>query len=226
MSQSVTDNVCGAISVSFIFCGEESSFYTALDMLFQTAASQGQSVFIATGDWGAAGLRYAGGTCVVGTTRNPSEMATSPHVTAVGGTTFSPQYQFVGQRHQRGRRRAGRNRERMECERRRRERNLRETHVADRTGSAGRRFPRHPRRCDDRVGALRFHRRRRRRHCDNPVLLGRHESRLAALGRLFASPRTGVEQRASRSAQPHDLQYRQRRPGCRRRHRRCTQRKQ
>ena len=96
MSQSVTDNVCGAISVSFIFCGEESSFYTTLDMLFQTAASQGQSVFIATGDWGAAGLRYAGGTCVAGTTRNPSEMATSPHVTAVGGTTFSPQYNSSG----------------------------------------------------------------------------------------------------------------------------------
>ena len=96
MSQSVTDNVCGAISVSFIFCGEESSFYTTLDMLFQTAASQGQSVFIATGDWGAAGLRYAGGTCVVGTTRNPSEMATSPHVTAVGGTTFNPQFNSSG----------------------------------------------------------------------------------------------------------------------------------
>jgi subtilase family serine protease len=96
ISQSVTDGVCGAISISFIFCGEPSSFYTGLDMLFQEAVGQGQSVFIATGDWGAAGLEYSDGTCVDGTTRNVSEMAASLHVTAVGGTTFSPQYNESG----------------------------------------------------------------------------------------------------------------------------------
>jgi subtilase family serine protease len=94
ISQSVTDGTCGAISVSYIYCGESLSFFDGLDTLFAQAATQGQSVFIASGDWGAAGLQYdsSNGTCVTGTMRNPSEMAASPHVTAVGGTTFSPQY--------------------------------------------------------------------------------------------------------------------------------------
>src|SRR5271154_3214817 len=94
ISQSVTDGTCGAISISYIYCGESVSFFTGLDTLFAQAATQGQSVFIASGDWGAAGLQYdsSNGTCDTGTMRNPSEMAASPHVTAVGGTTFSPQY--------------------------------------------------------------------------------------------------------------------------------------
>ena len=94
ISQSVTDGTCGAISISYIYCGESVSFFTGLDTLFAQAATQGQSVFIASGDWGAAGLQYdsSNGTCVTGTMRNPSEMAASPHVTAVGGTTFTPQY--------------------------------------------------------------------------------------------------------------------------------------
>ena len=96
ISQSVTDGTCGAISISFIFCGESSSFYTGLDTLFAQAATQGQSVFIATGDWGAAGLQYSSGSCVTGTVKNPSEMAASPHVTAVGGTTFAPQFNGSG----------------------------------------------------------------------------------------------------------------------------------
>jgi len=98
IQQSVTDGTCGAISISFIFCGESSSFYTGLDELFQEAAAQGQSVFIASGDWGAAGLQYsaATGKCVTGTSLNPNEMATSPHVTAVGGTTFTPQFNSSG----------------------------------------------------------------------------------------------------------------------------------
>jgi subtilase family serine protease len=96
ISQSVTDGTCGAISISFIFCGESSSFYTGLDTLFQEAATQGQSVFIASGDWGAAGLQYSGGACVTGTVKNASEIAASPHVTAVGGTTFNPQFNSSG----------------------------------------------------------------------------------------------------------------------------------
>ncbi len=98
IQDSVTDNACGAINISFIFCGSEPSFYTGADSLFAEAATQGQSVFIASGDWGAAGLQYsaASNTCVTGTSRNPSEMAASPHVTAVGGTTFSPQFDSSG----------------------------------------------------------------------------------------------------------------------------------
>jgi subtilase family serine protease len=93
IQSAITDNTCGAISISFIFCGGSSSFFTGLDTLFAQAAAQGQSVFISTGDWGAAGLVFDPDThsCRLGTTPNPSEMAASPHVTAVGGTTFSPQ---------------------------------------------------------------------------------------------------------------------------------------
>ncbi|HVA83924.1 MAG TPA: protease pro-enzyme activation domain-containing protein [Candidatus Binataceae bacterium] len=98
IQSSITDNTCGAISISFIACGSSSSFFTGLDTLFAQAAAQGQSVFIASGDWGAAGLQYdaVSNSCVTGTTRNPSEMAASPHVTGVGGTTFAPQFGASG----------------------------------------------------------------------------------------------------------------------------------
>ncbi len=98
IQSSITDNACGAISISFIYCNFSSSFFTGLDALFSQAASQGQSVFISSGDWGAAGLVYdaPSNSCVVGTTLNVSEMSASPHVTAVGGTTFSPQFDTSG----------------------------------------------------------------------------------------------------------------------------------
>jgi len=98
IQSSITDNKCGAISISFSYCGASSSFYTGLDTLFAQAAAQGQSVFVSTGDWGAAGLAYnaTNNTCGAGTTLNPSEMAASPHVTAVGGTTFAPQWDGSG----------------------------------------------------------------------------------------------------------------------------------
>jgi hypothetical protein len=51
--KAVSDHVCGAIGVSFVFCGETDSFYTGtLDPILAEAASQGQSVFAASGDWG------------------------------------------------------------------------------------------------------------------------------------------------------------------------------
>jgi len=95
---SITDNVCGAISISFIYCSSSASFFTGLDTLFAQAASQGQSVFISSGDWGAAGLQYdsSSNSCAIGTSQNASEMAASPHVTGVGGTTFSPRYNASG----------------------------------------------------------------------------------------------------------------------------------
>jgi len=98
IQSSITANTCGAISISFIYCGSSSSFFTGLDTLFAQAASQGQSVFISSGDWGAAGLAYDSSTnsCATGTTANASEMAASPHVTGVGGTTFSPQFDGSG----------------------------------------------------------------------------------------------------------------------------------
>jgi subtilase family serine protease len=98
IQSAITDNLCGAISISFIYCSSSASFFTGLDSLFAQAASQGQSVFVASGDWGAAGLQYSAGSnsCVIGTTQNASEMAASPHVTGVGGTQFSPQYDSSG----------------------------------------------------------------------------------------------------------------------------------
>jgi hypothetical protein len=98
IQSSITDNTCGAISISFISCGSSSSFFTGLDTLFAQAAAQGQSVFTGSGDWGAAGLQYdpVSDSCVTGTTRNVNEIAASPHVTGVGGTTFNPQFDASG----------------------------------------------------------------------------------------------------------------------------------
>lgn len=95
ISDAITENLCGAISISYAFCGVSSSFMTAtMDPLFQRAAAQGQSVFISSGDWGAAGLALnsAGTACVQSSSKSINEMAADPNVTAVGGTEFSPTY--------------------------------------------------------------------------------------------------------------------------------------
>jgi len=95
INQAVNDNACGAISISFSYCGGASSFYTStLDSIFVKAAAQGQSIFISSGDEGAAGvsLNSTGNACIVGTTRNVNEMGADPNVIAVGGTQFSPVY--------------------------------------------------------------------------------------------------------------------------------------
>ena len=95
IQRAVPDNACGAISISYGFCGESSAFYTGtLDPIFAQAAAQGQSVFVSSGDQGAAGivLNIAQTQCVVGKTRNASEMSADPNVTAVGGTEFTPAF--------------------------------------------------------------------------------------------------------------------------------------
>src|SRR5580704_8494508 len=84
---------CGAISISFSFCGGSKGFYKTQSGFFAQAASQGQSVFVATGDDGAAGLKLSSkGVCVPGTSRIINELAASPNVTAIGGTEFAPNY--------------------------------------------------------------------------------------------------------------------------------------
>ena len=91
----VTDknNPCSAISISFSFCGGSKRFYKTQNGFFAQAAAQGQSVFIATGDTGAAGLKLSSrGTCVTGSSRNINEIGASPNVTAIGGTEFTPDY--------------------------------------------------------------------------------------------------------------------------------------
>jgi len=87
----VTDGKCGVISVSFILCGNPQSFYNNIvDPIVTQAQLQGQTILIASGDWGAAGLVYpgSGNTCVTGTTRNVNELASNPLITSVGGTSF------------------------------------------------------------------------------------------------------------------------------------------
>jgi subtilase family serine protease len=99
LSRAVSDNTCGAISISHAFCGEPDTFYTStLDGAFAQAASQGQAVFVSSGDWGAAGITVdpSTGFCEVAKTRGVSELAADPNVTAVGGTQFRPKYSKAG----------------------------------------------------------------------------------------------------------------------------------
>lgn len=98
-NDAVQKNVCGSIDISFGFCGGSSSFYTqTINQIAQQAATQGQSVFISSGDWGAAGLVFNSkkGTCVVGSGRHVNEMAADPYVTAIGGSQFTPVYDGAG----------------------------------------------------------------------------------------------------------------------------------
>ena len=90
ISGAVNDNVCGAISISFAFCGPSSSLINnTMDPLFKQAATQGQTVFVSSGDDGAAGLNSS---CAANTTRSVNEMSADPYVTSVGGTQFTPTY--------------------------------------------------------------------------------------------------------------------------------------
>ena len=95
ISEAVSENQCGAISISYAFCGLSSSFMTGtMDSIFKQAAAQGQSIFMSEGDWGAAGLQLnsAGNACSMGTTDGINEMSADPNITAVGGTQFTPRY--------------------------------------------------------------------------------------------------------------------------------------
>ncbi len=93
ISGAITDNACGAISISYAFCGPTASLVeNTMDPLFKQAAAQGQSVFVSAGDDGAAGLALSGSTCVVSKSRSVNELSTDPNVTSVGGTQFTPNY--------------------------------------------------------------------------------------------------------------------------------------
>jgi kumamolisin len=98
LARAVSDNACGAISLSFEVCGAGSSFFTGtLDPILAQAEAQGQAVFAATGDEGAAGVKATSSGCVVASgARRVSELAADPHVTAVGGTQFIPSFDSNG----------------------------------------------------------------------------------------------------------------------------------
>ena len=92
-------NACGAISISYGLCGTSASYLkNTVDPIFEQAAAQGQTVFISSGDQGAAGivLDSSSNSCVVGTSRNVNEMSADPNVTSVGGTQFTPTYSNSG----------------------------------------------------------------------------------------------------------------------------------
>jgi subtilase family serine protease len=99
LNTAVNQNTCSAISISIETCGFQKSYFTgALHTTYMKAASQGQTVFVAEGDEGAAEFQYdsSTGQCVLGTTRNVNELASDPNVTSIGGTQFNPTYDSKG----------------------------------------------------------------------------------------------------------------------------------
>ncbi len=96
ISKAVNDDECGVVSISFSYCGQSNAFYSGtLDPIFNEAATLGQTVFVSSGDTGAAGLIASAGGCVAGTAPGVSEMAADTYVTAVGGTQFDPNYNLM-----------------------------------------------------------------------------------------------------------------------------------
>lgn len=94
ITNAVKANKCDVISISFSYCGAPSTEFTnVLDPLFQKAASQGQSVFVSSGDEGAAALDSE---CNVTGSRGVNEMSADPNVTSVGGTQSNPIYSNAG----------------------------------------------------------------------------------------------------------------------------------
>ncbi len=87
--RAINDNSCSIFSISIGQCGTPESFFPGVvGAGAAQAASQGMSIFVSSGDYGAAG---SGGdattaSCVPETTRGVNEIAASPNVTAVGGT--------------------------------------------------------------------------------------------------------------------------------------------
>ena len=93
ISGAVSDNTCGAINISFALCGPSQSLITnTVHGLFLQAAAQGQSVFVSSGDQGAAGLSVSGDLCIDSFSRSVNELSADPNVTSVGGTQFNPTF--------------------------------------------------------------------------------------------------------------------------------------
>jgi subtilase family serine protease len=87
IQRAVSDDTCGTISVTFSVCGFPLQFYeNTLDPVLNMARMQGQQVFIASGDFGAAPPVPQGSTCIAGTTVGVSELAADPNAISVGGS--------------------------------------------------------------------------------------------------------------------------------------------
>jgi pseudomonalisin len=85
----VNHNVAPVLSVSFGLC--EAAFGTSgnafINSLWQQAAAQGQTVFVSSGDSGAAGCN--GGSSSRGSVRGVNALCSSPYSVCVGGTQFA-----------------------------------------------------------------------------------------------------------------------------------------
>ena len=94
----IDQNRCGTISISYGICGGNAAFFKSIDSSLAEGAAQGQSIFIASGDEGAANLVFNAKqqTCVTGKKRGVEGLESSPHVTSVGGTMFEPNYDADG----------------------------------------------------------------------------------------------------------------------------------
>jgi subtilase family serine protease len=91
LNDAVRDNTCSVITISFTLCRRGESFYTStVHSIASRAAAQGQTILVASGDWGAARIDFdpfRG--CVVGTSPGVNELASDPFITSVGGTAFN-----------------------------------------------------------------------------------------------------------------------------------------
>jgi pseudomonalisin len=82
---------CNTVAVSWAQCGAP-SFFTMLDGYFQQGAMEGKSIFVATGDVGAAGLVSGPNGCIPAHSPHIEETAGSPNVTAVGASEMEATY--------------------------------------------------------------------------------------------------------------------------------------
>ena len=100
IQRAVADNSCSVINVSFASCGNPASFIAnTVHPIYAQAAAQGQSVFVASGDWGSAGLIFDPNQnkCVPGSTASVNEeLGADPNLTSIGGTEFTPNYDANG----------------------------------------------------------------------------------------------------------------------------------
>ena len=93
LQTAVNQDTCSALSISIESCGLSEAFYTVeLHAIYEQAAAQGQTVFVAEGDQGAAEFQPSAIGCSTGTLPHVNELASDPWVTSVGGTQFIPNY--------------------------------------------------------------------------------------------------------------------------------------
>ncbi len=84
----VNQDTAQIVSTSWDSCeqGQGNSYLQAESTFFAQAAAQGQSIFAASGDWGASGCNYSGSGPMTASVEDP---ASQPWVTGVGGTNLS-----------------------------------------------------------------------------------------------------------------------------------------